>query len=237
MDKVRQVIRALHQQANEDDRTTMMRFFKTGVGQYGAHDKFIGVRVPKVRTIAKEWLDLTIPNCEELLLSPIHEERMLALLIWVYQFQTRDETKRATIYHSYLKYAEHVNNWDLVDLSAHYIVGCYLYTRPRQELEKLASSDNLWKRRIALVATLYFIRKQEYQDTLRLVTKLLTDQEDLIHKASGWMLREVMKRDEKTAFDYLKLHYLKMPRTTLRYAIERFDKPTREAFLQGRVCC
>ena len=175
--------------------TVLARFFKTGPGQYGEGDRFIGVKVPTTRKVAKEFKSLPLPEVECLLHSEIHEERLLALVILVGQFEKGDEATRKRIYDLYLANTRHVNNWDLVDLSAPQIVGGYLETRSRKPLDRLAKSASLWERRISILATHWFIRHGDFADTLRIAEKLLGDKEDLIHKAVGWMLREVGKRD------------------------------------------
>lgn len=199
------------------------RFFKTGKGQYGQGDVFLGITVPKMRAVAKKYLDLTLGDIEKLLFSKIHEHRFVSLVILVSKFNKADEAGKRKIFDFYIKNARHVNNWDLVDTSAPYIVGEYLGQREKGVLYKFAKSKNLWERRIAIVSTYAFIRNNKIDDTLKIAEVLISDGHDLIHKAVGWMLREVGKKDKAALEGFLKKHYQKMPRTMLRYAIERFD--------------
>ena len=208
-------------------------FFKTGPGQYGEGDRFLGIVVPAVRQLAKQFRQLPLGDCEVLLASPDNEERLLALLILVGQYQQGDVITREKVYQLYLAHRERVNNWNLVDSSAPAIVGTHLLTRDRSVLYELARSPTLWDRRIAVLATLTFIRAKDFADTLRLTEMLLTDPQDLMHKASGWMLREVGKRDVAVLEDFLSVHQRTMPRTMLRYAIERFASDKRAALLAG----
>ena len=210
------------------------RFFKTGPGQYGEGDIFIGVKVPVLRGVARDFRELSLKEAQKLLHSPVHEERLLALLILVLAVAKADDTRRKAIYDSYLANTRHVNNWDLVDSSAPALVGAYLIDKNRKPLVKLAKSKILWERRIAIVATQHFIRHGEYDDTLKISQILLADKEDLIHKAAGWMLREVGKKHEPTLVAFLEEHGADMPRTMLRYAIERFSPERRRLLLEGR---
>jgi 3-methyladenine DNA glycosylase AlkD len=230
--KVQSRLRSL---ADPEVAAASARFFKTGPGAYGDGDVFIGVRVPAIRKVAKEFKALPLPEIETLLHSEIHEERLLALVILVGQFEKGDDTTRKRIYDLYLANTGHINNWDLVDLSAPQIVGGYLETRSRKPLDRLVKSASLWERRISILATHRFIRHGDFADTIRLAEKLLGDKEDLIHKAVGWMLREVGKRDVAVLEEFLGKHCRVMPRTMLRYAIERFPEKERVAFLNGRV--
>ncbi len=209
----------------------LARFFKTGPGQYGEGDRFIGVKVPATRKVAKEFGNLPVPEVESLLHSDIHEERLLALVILVARFQKGDGAARKSIYNLYLANTRLINNWDLVDLSAPQIVGGYLESRNRRPLDRLAKSASLWERRISVVATHWFIRCGDFADTLRIAEKLLGDKEDLIHKAVGWMLREVGKRNTAALEEFLGKHCAIMPRTMLRYAIERFTEEKRQKYL------
>ena len=211
----------------------LARFFKTGPGQYGEGDRFIGVKVPVTRKVAWEFKSLPLAEVECLLHSEIHEERLLALVILVGQFEKGDDAARKRINDFYLASTKHINNWDLVDLSAPQIVGGNLETRSRRPLDRLAKSASLWERRISILATHWFIRHGDFADTLRIAEKLLTDGEDLIHKAVGWMLREVGKRDLVVLEEFLSEHCRAMPRTMLRYAIERFPEGKRQAYLKG----
>lgn len=208
------------------------RFFKTGPGEYGEGDVFIGVRVPTLRKLAREFRDLPLDEIELLLRSQIHEERMLALFVLVLSVGKKcSESHRKSAYDFYLSNTAYVNNWDLVDSSAPAIVGGHLWDKPRKPLQRLAKSKNLWERRIAMVATQHFIRLGEFDDTIALSQILLKDKEDLIHKASGWMLREVGERDVRVLVSFLDEHAATMPRTMLRYAIEHFDEDERKKYL------
>lgn len=212
------------------------RFFKTAKGEYGYGDRFLGVAVPTQRRIAKEFLHLEFKDIQELLKSPIHEERLIALIILVHQFKHAKGQKRKLIYEFYLKNAARVNNWDLVDTSAHHIVGAYLDGKKHDILFSLARSSNLWKRRIAIVATFHFIRHGKSQPTLSLAKLLLKDKEELMHKAVGWMLREVGKRAGRDRMeDFLCREYKKMPRVMLRYAIEHLSPQRRKAYLHAEL--
>jgi 3-methyladenine DNA glycosylase AlkD len=209
------------------------RFFKTGPGEYGEGDIFIGIKSPTLKTVAKEFKALPLGEVECLLHSDIHEDRTLALVILVGQFTKADDATRKRIYEIYLANTCHINNWDLVDISAPQIVGGYLEDRSRRPLDRLAKSASIWERRIAVVATHWFIRHDDIGDTLRIAEKLLTDKEDLIHKAVGWMLREVGKKNVAVLEAFLGEHCRVMPRTMLRYAIERFPDQKRRAYLKG----
>lgn len=211
------------------------RFFKTLPGQYGHGDIFIGLTVPQCRLIAKRYYTFSIHQVTELLHSPIHEYRLIALIILIYQFRHQPEDQQ-NIYDFYLQNTTYINNWDLVDLSAPNIVGQFLLSRDRQILVQLAKSTSLWERRIAIIATMAFIAKGEYQNTFQISKILLTDRHDLIHKAVGWMLREVGKRcGQEIEEEFLRQHYHHMPRTMLRYAIERFPESLRQRYLLGRA--
>jgi 3-methyladenine DNA glycosylase AlkD len=211
--------------------TAAARFFKTGPGQYGEGDTFIGARAPPMRKLAREFRDLPLTEVEELLHSPIHEERGLALLILVVSVSQADDAKRKAVHDFYFDHVRQVNNWDLVDCSAPTIVGGYLRGRSRKPLLRLAQSASLWERRIAIVSTQHFIRLDEFADTVAISQRLLSDREDLIHKASGWMLREVGDRDVATLEGFLDEHGAAMPRTMLRYAIEHFPPERRQTYL------
>ena len=233
--KAQEVQKRLQKLANAEHAAVSQRFFKTGPGEYGEGDIFIGVRVPVLRKLAGECQNLPVSQCKILLRSPIHEERLLAILILIRIFQKgRDEVKKST-YELYLKSTEFINNWDLVDTSAEHIVGAYLTDRSKRPLYRLARSNNLWQRRIAIMATFRFIKGHEFSETLRISEMLIEDRHDLIHKAIGWMLREIGKRDLKTEETFLKAHYKKMPRTMLRYAIEKFPENKRQRYLKGNI--
>lgn len=235
------LIKELGKLANPKKRDILARFFKTGKGEYGEGDKFLGITVPESRKIAKKYIDLDFPELEKLLKNKYHEVRLIALLILVHKFKTHKPTRQGlvgkSIYNFYLKNTQYINNWDLVDLSAHYIVGDYLLKNKskRDILIKLAKSKNLWERRIAIISTFAFIYRNESEWTFKIVKILLGDQEDLIHKACGWMLREVGKRvSEAKLRGFLDLYGLRMPRTMLRYAIERLPEKKRLYYLNKK---
>ncbi len=220
--------------ADPKSAAILQRFFKTRPGEYGAGDVFIGVRVPALRAICRECNDLPVPQIRSLLRSRIHEERALALMLLVEAFRRADAAGRARIYELYLDSTAFINNWDLVDLSAPQIVGGYLQDRSRAPLRRLAKSHVLWERRIAIVATLHFIRQGDLDDTFGIADLLLADEHDLIHKAVGWMLREAGKRDGAALRRFLNRRSDRMPRTMLRYAIERFSPAERQRYLRHR---
>lgn len=207
------------------------RFFKTAEGEYGFGDIFLGIRVPTIRQAVKKLKVSSLETAEELLHSKYHEIRLFALLLLVHRFTNADSNEQGEIYNLYLKNTQYVNNWDLVDSSAHYIVGPYLLNRNKSILYKLAQSDSLWERRIAILSTFHFIKNNQFEDALIIIEDLLDDQEDLIHKAAGWMLREIGNRDHAEEVFFLKYHYHRMPRIMLRYAIEKFNEPERLEFL------
>ena len=211
----------------------LQKYFKTGEGEYAEGDLFLGLRVPVIRKIAKKYSEISISEASEFLQSPFHEKRLFSLLVLTDLFRKTDEENRKKIYDLYLENTNFINNWDLVDSSAGYIVGAYLLTRDKKPIYTLAKSTNLWERRIAIMATSYFIRHNEFTDTLKIAEILLDDKEDLIHKAVGWMLREIGKKDVELEEIFLKKHYQEMPRTMLRYAIEKFPEEKRKSFLKG----
>lgn len=212
------------------------RFFKTGPGQYGEGDAFLGIRVPVLRRLAAEFREAPERAIWTLLRSVEHEARLLALLMIVARFKRGTDETRERIYRRYLdEIREHVNNWDLVDSSAPGIVGAYLERRSRRPLYALARSRSLWERRVAIIATHWLIRRGSFADTFAITELLLGDDQDLIHKAAGWMLREVANRNRPEAEAFLRRHYRQMPRTMLRYAIEKFPETRRRAYLEGRV--
>ena len=212
----------------------LQKFFKTGPGQYGEGDVFIGVVVPHTRSIAKVNMGMPMTEIRLLLKSKYHEARLCGLLMLTERFKKAAEKERKEIFDFYLKNASCANNWDLVDLSCSTIVGVYLLNKERKILYKLAESECLWEQRIAIVSTYSFIRENEFHDTLELSKKLLTHKHDLMHKAVGWMLREVGKRDRRTLTDFLEEYATKLPRTTLRYAIEHYPEPERQYFLKKK---
>jgi 3-methyladenine DNA glycosylase AlkD len=212
------------------------RFFKTGPGDYGHGDRFLGIRVPTLRKLAREFRAAPVAVSLALLRSPLHEERLLALLILVASYQRGTPAEQQRIYEQYLKHVpRRVNNWDLVDSSAPYIVGAHLADRDRSVLYELARSPHLWSRRVAIIATFWLIKMGSFEDALAIAEQLLDDREDLIHKATGWMLREVGNRDRAVAERFLRRHGRDMPRTMLRYAIEKFPERTRRAYLDGTI--
>jgi 3-methyladenine DNA glycosylase AlkD len=238
--KIQQLQSDLLRLKNSKKAKILQGFFKTGKGEYGEGDMFLGITVPVQRKISQQYSALQLSDVDRLLASKIHEHRLVGLLILVHQYQKGDAAAKNKIYQFYLRHAQQVNNWDLVDLTAPNIVGAQLLdnqknskSRPnRAMLYRLAKSKNLWERRIAIVATHTFIRNNEFQDTLNISEQLLQDKHDLIHKACGWMLREVGKRDEKVLKKFLDKNNTHMPRTMLRYAIERFNEKERQHYLK-----
>jgi 3-methyladenine DNA glycosylase AlkD len=224
-------VRELNKLKNPAKAKILAGFFKTGKGEYGEGDVFLGITVPLQRTVAKKFIGLDFLEIQKLLNSKIHEHRLVALLILVEKYRKGEEKEKGKVVKMYLKNTKKINNWDLVDLSAHYILGDYLLTRNRKILYKLACSKNLWEKRIAIISTFALIRAGEFEDTLKISKILLKDNHDLIHKAVGWMLREVGKRDQKVEEKFLLRYYSDMSRTTLRYAIERFPKEKRQSYL------
>ena len=219
--------------ADPEKAKVLQRFFKTGPGEYGEGDVFLGIQVPLLRKFARENRDLDEPSLQVLLRSSVHEERMLSLLIFIQKYVRGTEEERKKIYDFYLVNTSFINNWDLVDLSAEHVVGHFLMSGSRRPLYQLAKSKSLWERRIAMLATFHFIKKHEFSDTLKIAEILLSDKEALIQKAVGWMLREVGKRDLEAEEQFLRKNYQKMPRTMLRYAIERFPEEKRKRYLKG----
>jgi 3-methyladenine DNA glycosylase AlkD len=212
----------------------LRRFFKTGPGQYGEGDRFLGIRVPSLRALAREYEGLPLSEARALLASDWHEARLLALLILVRQHHRGTPLERQRIFRLYLRSTGRINNWDLVDCSAPQIAGPHLLGEQRARLTKLAQSPKLWERRIAMLATFHGIKRGDYGPALEIAERLLADQHDLIHKAVGWMLREVGNRDRATAEAFLRGHAARMPRTALRYAIERFPEAERRRYLSMR---
>jgi len=225
----------LRQFATREKARVLQGFFKTGPGEYGDGDVFLGVVVPDIRRVAKEFQDTPLEEIKKILASRYHEERLLALLMLVHLFAKGDEALKKRIYGLYLKSTRYINNWDLVDLSAPNIVGNYLLDKSRKPLYAFARSNDLWKRRIAILSTAAFIRQNDFDDTFRISKSLLKDDHDLLHKAVGWMLREVGKRSLPREEEFLRQHYKKMPRTMLRYAIERFPENRRQKYLSGKI--
>lgn len=228
-----EITKTLQTLANPQIAAHSQRFFKTGPGEYGEGDQFLGIRVPTLRLLAKQHKSLPLAKTEKLLHSPYHEARLLAALLLVQHFERADTATRETIYQLYLANTAYLNNWDLVDASAPKIVGPWLENRPHDILFQLARSPSLWERRIAIISTFHFIRQGQTQTTLALSEILVHDPEDLIHKAVGWMLRELGKRDQPAEEAFLQKHLNTLPRTLLRYAIEKFPEPLRKRYLAG----
>ena len=230
--KIRNKIKGL---ADKEKASHLQRYFKTGKGEYGEGDIFLGIRVPDIRRLVKEFRGIGIAEAEEFMKSKFHEERLFSLLVLVDLFKRGDDKIKKKIYSLYLRKTKFINNWDLVDLSAHDIVGGYILDKNRKVIYKLAVSNSLWERRISIISTYCFIRHQMFADTLKIAEILLKDKEDLIHKAVGWMLREVGKRNMEVEEVFLKKHYKSMPRTMLRYSIERFPEKKRLMYLKGKI--
>jgi 3-methyladenine DNA glycosylase AlkD len=231
----------LKKEADVEKAKLLSRYFKTRKGEYGEGDIFLGLTVPRQRAISKDFFSLDMDEIQELLSSEIHEKRMISLFILTEQYKKakkeKNESRRKEIFEFYLKNAKQINNWDLVDLSAPGIVGDYLLNKKenRKILYKLVKSKSIWERRIAVLATFMFIRNNKFSDSLKLAEILLKDKHDLIHKAVGWMLREIGKRNRLVEEEFLKKHYRAMPRTMLRYAIEKFPESERRKFLDGEI--
>jgi 3-methyladenine DNA glycosylase AlkD len=234
-DTIGEISRELGELAEPKRTEIHQRFFKTGAGEYGEGDMFLGVRVPLIRKLVRKYKGLSLEDTEKLLHSQWHEERLFALLALVDSFKKADEKLRKEIYDLYMGSTHWINNWDLVDLSSPHIPGAWLFDRARKPLHEFAELNDLWKKRIAIVSTHHFIRKNDYTDTLAISEKLLTDKHDLIHKAVGWMLREVGNRNVEAEENFLKKHYMSMPRTMLRYAIEKFPEEKRQKYLKGKI--
>lgn len=224
-------VRAL---ANPADARFLQRFFKTGPGGYGEGDRFLGIRVPRTRRLVREYQGPAIPAARLLIKSPFHEERLLSVLLLVRAYVRATPGVQSEIYRFYLSHTRYINNWDLVDSSAPHIVGLHLLKRDRRVLSRLARSRNLWERRIAVLATQSFIRAGEFTPTLDLAERLLDDPHDLMHKAIGWMLREVGDRDRPALEEFLDRHAESMPRTMLRYAIEKLPPRVRQHYVKPR---
>lgn len=222
----------LNKYASTERALSSQRFFKTGKGEYGEGDVFIGLTVPQIRSVAKQFAHLHLDEIKDHLHSKVHEERLAALIILVNQYKKGHKKEIADFY---LRNTTQINNWDLVDLSASTILGDYLIDKDKTLLYNLAKSNNLWERRIATISTLAFIRKGKFDEAFKIVEILMNDKHDLIHKARGWMLREIGKKNERYLETFLAMHYTKMPRTMLRYAIERFSKERRKMYLEGKI--
>ena len=234
-----QILEALQFLSTPEKRDFLPYFFKTGKGQYAEGDQFIGVVVPDSRKLVKEyWQKATLDDVQEILKSEFHEMRLVALLILVTKFEkTKDEKEKKTLVDFYLKNTKYINNWDLVDLSCYKLLGRYCFENQKDDiLRELSNSDNMWEKRIAIVATMHHIKKGKSFDlTQELVLNNLNHPHDLMHKANGWLLREIGNKGEEVLLDFLKIYYQNMPRTTLRYAIEKLDEDLRQDFLKGRI--
>ena len=231
-----EVQKKLRKMANKKIANHSQSFFKTGKGEYGEGDLFLGIRVPELRKVAKEFFDLDKTSILKLLKSKYHEERLTAVIILVNQYsKSRDDVIRNKLYKLYTANFKYINNWDIVDVSCHKIVGPHLEERSRSILYKWAKSKDLWTRRISIISTFWFIRNNDLDDSYKLATILLKDKHDLMHKAVGWVLRECGKKDFKRLDNFLKSNYKKMPRTMLRYAIEKFPETHRKKYINGTI--
>jgi 3-methyladenine DNA glycosylase AlkD len=226
--KAEDIKKELEKFASKDKANLLSGFFKTGKGQYGEGDIFIGITVPNQRIVAKKYTDISLEELQKVITSKIHEHRLTSFIILTYKYPTNKEE----IYNFYIKNKDYANNWDLVDVTTPKVVGAYLFDKDKSILHKLAKSKSLWDRRIAVLATFYFINQRQFEDSLKIAEILLNDHHDLIHKAVGWMLREIGKRDQKVEEAFLNKHYKKMPRTMLRYSIERFSPKRREFYMK-----
>ncbi len=218
--------------ANPGKAVVLQRFFRTGKGEYGEGDMFLGITVPETREIAKKFVNISLTGLEQSLYSRMHEERLAALLVLVEKYKKGNEKEKKQAVDFFLRHRRQVNNWDLVDLTADKILGAYLEGREKSLLYRLAKSGSVWGRRIAVISTFHFIKKNHFKETFKIAEMLLNDKHDLIHKAVGWMLREIGKRDRKAERAFLEKHYRKMPRTMLRYAIEKFPEKERKKLMK-----
>ncbi|MEN9848891.1 MAG: hypothetical protein RL368_1631 [Pseudomonadota bacterium] len=234
LDEIKQKLDALSDPMNQQQA---QRFFKTGKGEYAEGDIFLGIRTPVLRKLAAQYKDLSLDDSEQLLQSPIHEQRSLALMLWVAQFPKADKAQQQQLFERYLQNTKFINNWDLVDISAPTLIGQYLLEKNRGILYKLVASKALWERRIAVVATLTFIRHQQFDEILDFAKLLLNEPHDLIHKAVGWMLREVGKQNLSLLVAFIDEYDTQLPRTTLRYAIEHFNEEQRQFHLKRKKSC
>ena len=226
-----QIKKDLSQLSDPERAKNLSWFFKTGKGQYGEGDVFLGITVPEQRKVAKKYTDLSLNDLQELLNSEIHEHRFTALVILISKYRKAEESSKKEIFDFYLRNTKNINNWDLVDLSAPRIIGDYLLNKDRTTLFKLARSNILWERRISILSTFTFIDNCDFEDALSISELLLHDEHDLIHKAVGWALREIGKRDQNVEEKFLTKHHPNVPRTMLRYAVEKFDEKKRKKYL------
>ena len=233
--RIKRVMKKLQDLSDSDIAAHSQRFFKTGKGEYGEGDRFLGIRVPVIRKCVREYHTISMEDTLTLLQSVFHEARLLALLILVAKYAASDRgAEQNEIYRSYIIHTKFINNWDLVDASAEHIVGANLFSKKRKPIYRLVRSKSLWERRIGVMATFHFIKKEDFSDTLAIAELLLQDREDLIHKAVGWMLREVGNRHLAIEEEFLLKHHKEMPRTMLRYAIEKLPEEKRLAYLHGK---
>ncbi len=236
MDRIEECKKGLLEFVEEQKAALFPKFFKAFPGGYGEGDKFLGIRVPHIRKVAKKYKDFSFNELTILIQDEFHEIRMLALFILVLRFEkAKEDSQREQVCDFYIKHIKSVNNWDLVDSTAHKILGAYLEGKNRHLLYEYAKSGQLWLQRIAMIATFWYIRREDFEDTLQIAEILLHHEHDLIHKAVGWMLREVGNRDQACEETFLKQHYKTMPRTMLRYAIEKFDESLRKKYLHGEI--
>ena len=225
----------IREKSSKEKSKIYAKFFKTGKGEYGEGDIFLGLTVPEQRILAREYTNLVLDDVKRLLESKYHEHRLMGLFILVYKYEKSNEKEKAGIKDFYLENKHRGNNWDLVDCIADKILGKHLIDKDKKVLYELAKSESIWDRRIAIISTFEFIKNGKFEDTLKISGILLKDEQDLIHKAVGWMLREIGKRDLETLEKFLKRHYKKMPRTMLRYAIEKFPEIKRKKYLAGKI--
>ncbi|WP_020404033.1 DNA alkylation repair protein [Gracilimonas tropica] len=230
-----QLIRELQKYADPEKAKHSARFFRAGPGEYGEGDKFLGIKVPPQRKVAKKFQDMELDEVAKLLHNKYHEVRLTAAYLLVYKVEKRDQQTLEAVVKCYLKNLEGINNWDLVDSSCHKILGPYFEDKERNLLYDFARSEDLWKKRIAMISCYHFIRNNDFEDALNIAEILVNDDHDLIHKAVGWMLREIGNWDLEAEESFLKKHYQTMPRTMLRYAIEKFDEPLRLKYLHGEI--
>ena len=231
-------LQELHSYANPQRAIDAQRYFKTGAGEYGEGDIFIGITSPDIRTVVKKYrFELSLNELQDIISSQIHEERLFALLVLVSRYKAKKITleSKEEIYQFYIDNRKYINNWDLVDVSAPHIVGVHLLDKDRSLLYQFAKSDNLWEKRLSIISTFAFINSHQFDDTLAIADILLEDTHDLIHKAVGWAVRNVGIKNLDVELEFLKSRYKKMPRTMLRYAIEKFEEPLRVAYLNGEV--
>lgn len=232
MNSLNYLIKEIKSKADPEKAKLLARYFKTEKGDYGEGDVFLGIVVPESRKIAKKYENISLENCQILLNSKIHEERFISLLILMLKYKKTDDKGKEAIFNFYLSNSKKINNWDLVDVTCRDIIGAYLFDKPKDPLYKLAKSSNIWEKRISIISTFYFISKNKFEDTLKIAEILLHDKHDLIHKAVGWALREVGNRNRELEKEFLKKYHKKMPRTMLRYAIEKFPEAKRKAYLK-----